>query len=39
MSLPTTEIVVASSSEAYRNDPNVLINGFGLLSKVDGLER
>ncbi|KIM82061.1 hypothetical protein PILCRDRAFT_820970 [Piloderma croceum F 1598] len=26
------------SSEAYRNDPNVLINGFGLLSKVDGLE-
>jgi hypothetical protein len=38
MSLPNTEIVIAPSSEAYRADPNVLINGFGLVSKVDGLE-
>jgi len=38
MSLPNTEIVIAPSSEAYRADPNVLINGFEPLSKVDGLE-
>ena len=39
MSLPTTEIVIGPSSEAYRADPNVLTNGFGPVSKVDGLER
>lgn len=39
MSLPTTEIIVFPSSEAYRSNSTVLGNALGPLSKVDGVER
>lgn len=39
MTLPNTEIIIFPSTEAFRSDPDVLIDGLGPLSKTEGLLR